>query len=280
MPTLEWLAQDDNGEPAMTAIGMMEFTYLYGASKELQPKVGAYLSKLLRARLAKVGWKPVPKETPDRVRLRSHLVAALALVLKDPATLDQASKLGHAYAGSDGKFHPEVVAPDLAATVLSAAVKADPKIYPSLVDRLAKEDDGELRNRIIGAFGSTEDPAVSDQVLGLWKDPKLRTSEIAWPYFVSMQEPAMRDRTWKALQGDYEALMPKLEAMFRGYMPFIANGFCDEEHAKEVDDFFRSRLDKYPETKRPLDHALEKIHNCVALKQTQQASITAFFSKK
>ncbi|MFT3840651.1 MAG: M1 family metallopeptidase [Myxococcaceae bacterium] len=280
MPTLEWLLQDDNGEPAMQAVGLMDFAYLHGAPSELQPKVGTYVAKLLRARLAKLGWKPAPKETPDRLRLRTRLVGVLALEMKDPQTLDQASKLGHAYVGTDGKFHPEVVSPDLAGAVMAAAVKADPKVYATLIDRMGTLEDGEMRFRILAAIGAAEDPAVSDQVIALWKDPKLRTSELAYPYYIHMQEPRMRDRVWKAFQNDFEGLMPKLEPMFRGNIPIIAAGFCDEEHAKDVEQFFKSHLDKFPEIKRPMDHTLEQIQNCIALKQTQQASITAFFSKK
>jgi alanyl aminopeptidase len=248
-------------------------------SPELKPRVAAYAARLYRGRLQKLGWKPAAKEPASARRLRGALVGLLTLQLPDPATLKQASQLGHAYAGTDGKFHPEAVSPDLAPVVLAAAVRADPKLVPTLVDRLSTLDDAELRQRVLGAVSSTEDPATSQTVLALWKDPRLRQSEIPWPLFGQMERPQTREQAWQALQSDFDAMMPKLEPMFRGYSPQIASVFCDEEHAKQVDAFFRPQLKKYPEMRLSLEHALEDIQECVSLRKAQQASLDAFFKK-
>ncbi len=278
-PVLEWLAQDSDGEVAGQYSGLLSWVYRNGVDAALQPKVAAYAERLYRPRLAKVGWKPAPKEPPSARRLRTELVDLLALEFDDAATLKQASQLGHAYAGADGNFHSDAVSPDLAGVVLASAVRADPKLYGALVDRLGTLKDGELRQRILGAVSSTEDPATSDQVLGLWKDARLRQSELPWALFGQLQQPKVRERAWKSFQADFDALMPRLEPMFRGYSPQVMAGFCDEAHAKEVDAFFRPRLEKFPEMRLSLEHALEEIRECVAVQQAQKASVTAFFQK-
>jgi alanyl aminopeptidase len=279
MPLLEWLAQDTDGEVAQQAISTLRWVHQHGVPPSLQPRVAGYAKRLYRPRLDQIGWKAAANEPASTRRLRSALVSFLALDLRDGATAQQAAKLGRDYAGLDGKFHPDAVSPDLSGDVLAAAVKADAKLLPGLIERLGSLEDGELRQRVLRAAAATEDDRASDQVLALWKDARLRQSELPFAYFFHLQEPKMRERAWKQFQVDFDGLVPKLDPFGRGFIARVATVFCDEDHAKQVDAFFRPRVETYPEIRPQLEHALEDVRNCAALKQTQRESAVAFFEK-
>jgi hypothetical protein len=278
-PTLEWLAQDENGDVAARYVEVLTWAWDDALDAKLKPKLAQYARKLYAARFKKLGWKPAAGEPPSARHLRNALVQFLALTLRDPETLKAAAQLGKAYAGTDGKFHPEAVSADLAGVVLASAVAQEPALQGQLIERLGTLNDGEMRMRVIGAVGASTDAKASEQANALWKDKRLRASELAWPYYVMLESGTTREKAWTSFQADYDALMPKLEPMFRGGIPKAASGFCDAEHARQIEALFGARLEKFPETRRSLEGALEQVRNCASLVASQKASVATFFEK-
>ena len=74
----------------------------------------------------------------------------------------------------------------------------------------------------------------------------------------------------------YDAVVARLPREIRGYLPYVAAGFCDETQRADVEAFFGPRAPKLEGGTRNLAQTLETISLCVALKQAQQPNVSRF----
>jgi alanyl aminopeptidase len=201
---------------------------------------------------------------------------------KEPRVLQEANRLGLAYAGlEDGRFHPEAVDADLAQEVLGVAVEqGGAAIFDGLVVRLATTDDGDLRRRILFALARAADPERSARALRLSLDPRLRKQEVIRSLLFASLDERTRDAAWGFTRDNLDQLLRLLPAPGAGFLPFVARRFCEAQRAEEVRRSLEPRTGQVDGLAQNLRQAVESIRLCAAQAEAQRGSAERFFAAR
>jgi alanyl aminopeptidase len=256
--------------------------WLYGTPQ--QAKVEAYARSLYGARARAFSWdKPKSDADPEGAVLRQRILGFLANIGQDPAVRKEAAKRGRAYlgVGGDGKLHPEAVDPDLTSLSLAVAVEdGDAALFDLVLDRLAATEDDVLRGRLLGALGAARTPALAARARELALDPRLRVGETLSTLWPQLSDHRTRDAAWAWAKDHLDALIAKISPTRAAYLPYLAGSYCDEAHAKDVEDVFGPRREKLNGVPRNLAGATENIRLCAAKQAAQGPHMSAFFGGK
>jgi alanyl aminopeptidase len=249
--------------------------------ESLRPKVEAWGQAIFSPLWPKVGWTAQPTEPTARGMLRHTLLQFLTLSMHDPKLSAEAAKRGRAYAAVGEKgLNEEAVAPELAGTALGVAVRdGDGALFDALLAKLPSLADARLRSRILTALPFTRDPKRFEKALSLSVDPSLRANERPLPLFVGATVPETREATWRFFQEHYDLIIQGIPPPLAGVAPQLFGGFCDEDHAAQLEAFFRPKLGEQKEVALPLAHAVEQIRICAAVKAAQEKSAEALFQR-
>jgi alanyl aminopeptidase len=209
-------------------------------------------------------------------------VLTLLAEARDPAVLEELSRIGRAYAGpAGGTFRAEVVDPDLATLALGVAVEeGDDALFDLLDRRLGTLDDSELRERILVALGSARDPRRSARARELALDARLRRQETIVPLISQSQDERTRDASWAFFKEHFEAIAASMPNNYAAFLPYVVLDFCDGAHADEAVAFFEPRVAKHNGMSKNLRQAVETVRLCSAGAAAQKESARAFFAAR
>ncbi|HET9594917.1 MAG TPA: M1 family aminopeptidase [Anaeromyxobacteraceae bacterium] len=281
LTALQPLVRDGSRRVALAPAGLLEELVRDLVPEEGRPRARRAAAELFRPRLREVGLEPAPGEDAERAALRRGLAEALVLVARDPETTRVLAALGRAYAGGDGRFHPEAVAPELAEVALSAAVmESDTLFAEALAERLATVSAADLRGRVLDALGAARTTPTSLQVLKLVGDPRLRVGERARTLFEQARWPETRDAAWRALEARWTVLAAQLPAGQAARLPSLAGALCERSRLEPVRRFLERRVDEVPGARREADEGLERLELCAALRDAQGASAAAWVERR
>ncbi len=249
-----------------------------------RPQVEAYVRELYAANARRIGWS-APRggeATGDSPRLRRELIAADALVGRDPTLRAAGMKRGLAYlgVGTDGKIHADAVSSDLVGVVLTiAAEDGGAPVLEALTTHLHTVTDGALRGELLRALGAVREPELAKRARVVMMSDDVRGSELLPAFMAQMNGRETRDESWKWLRENFDAFAKKLPAQLRQYIPRFPHAYCDKAHRDEVAAFLEPRVAELPGAPRYLAGTLEEIDLCVALADAQRESTRAFFSR-
>jgi alanyl aminopeptidase len=257
----------------------------FADDKPINAAIERYTGKLFRPAYKKVGWSAAKGEDPDATRLRGRMIYIQATVARDPAARAEAKKRGLAFLGygKDGALHPEAVDPNLLdVSLITVGEDADRALWDSVKAQLAKSQDQEVRGRLLEVLATPRSPDLVSRVRDLTFDPVLRTTEVTGPLWNLVSRPETRDATWKWIKDNYDKIVAVLpDRLGLSQVISMANGFCDETHAKDIESFFTAeRLAKIDGGPRVLASTLEDVRLCAAKRKLQEADARAFFAKK
>ncbi len=272
------IARDPEGEVAAEVIPLLRFV-----RDQVLPTrsaaVDAYAVQLFGPAMKRLGFAARPSDGASARRLRVEVMGLLAQA-GDPLVVKEATRLGRAYAGlGDGRFHPELVDPDLAELVLSVAVEqGDGQIFDALLARLGVTDDAELRGRILSALGHARDPRRSARALALTLDPQLRKQEGLTEIFHQSADRRTRDATWAFVKEHFYDVLLKVPETHAAFLPYAAAGYCDSTHAEDAETFFGPHAPQHNGMSKNLRQVGEMIRLCAVEAAAQRASAEQFFA--
>ena len=123
------------------------------------------------------------------------------------------------------------------------------------------------------------DPALIDRGLAYALSPQLRSQDTAIYLAQYLANPVARPKAWAFIKEHWTDLQPKI---------FIAEGdriivngasaFCDTASRDDVKSFFATH--KLPTAARTLDQTIERINNCIALKDKQTPALTEWLNSR
>jgi alanyl aminopeptidase len=172
------------------------------------------------------------------------------------------------------------VDPDMVGVVLrTAAQEGDRALFEAFRAEAKKEKDERPREELLGAMGSFRDPEIVKVAMPIVLTDEFDNRESIDLLFGPSQWPKTRDMAYDFVKQNFDALVAKLPTDTGAFFPFIAGGYCDNEHRADVEAFFKGRSTKYTGGPRNLDQVLEGISLCVAHKNAQQASVVEFLEK-
>jgi len=241
----------------------------------LRPQWARYIQKLFGAKARKLGFTPKAGEDDDVRLLRPLIVGTVVTDGEDKQLIAEAKRLTLLWL-EDRK----AVAPDVVATVLKAAARnADAALYDKLVAEAKQSKSVKSRTEILTALASVRDPALIAKNRELVMSDALDIREVSGLALSGTGEDATRQATWDWFKQNYDALSAKLPEPARPYMIRIAGGFCDEEHAGDVQAFFADKTKNIRGGPRVLKATIDKIRSCAHLRAAQQPSAVAFLKK-
>jgi alanyl aminopeptidase len=236
-----------------------------------RPLLRAELGKALRAGYEKYGlFSKDPAENGDAKLARSLYVRGLAFAARDPALREELAKLGEAQL--ELGTHPRLaeLPSELRELALAAAVQVRGKpVIDRALERLFASQDGLDRGRLLGAVTSQKDPALTNAVMALSLDERLRENERYMPIFGQSSQVETREQAFAWLVPNFDALRGKLgphagAALFRA-----PRELCSETAAASVQASLGPKATTVTGAPRELGLALESIRLCAALSAAQ-----------
>ena len=281
LTALEPLARDPDPDVSTDGLELLAVVRRYLVPAELKKRVEQHVRELYQPVLAKLGWKPKPGEEPAINDARVRVIGALAESGQDPAVRKQLGKLGRGYVNAKGTaFDPAAVDPSLAALALSVAVEdGDAALFELVEKRLEGEQSAELRGRLLGALWSVKDQPRVARALLYSQDPKLRRNERGGA-MVLLRRDETRAQAWAFVSANFDAMAKKLPEGAQTRMYGAASAFCEKDGLEAAVVFLTPRAAQKPGADRALARAAEGARLCIALKQAQTASATAFYQAR
>jgi alanyl aminopeptidase len=244
-------------------------------SEERRKDYARFLRDTYGPRARKLGFTPRPGEDEETRLLRPRLLELAGRAGKDPKLAAEAKQLTEKWLKDRS-----AVAPELVFTVLSiASSHASVELAPKFQAALKTEKERKVRQQLLGGLGSSTDPLVVRQLLPMVLDPATDAREVMWMMYGPSQNPDTREVVYAFVKENYDALAARVPEEFAGNLAQVGGAFCDAEHRKDVEDFFRERNARTATGPRILSQVLERVDLCMAQKEAQSPSIDAFLTK-
>ncbi len=241
----------------------------------LLPKYRRYISDLYKGRAEHLGWKDVPGEDDDSSLLRPAVVKVVTNQGEDPAFIDQAKTLALAWLDDH-----KAVDPDMRDVVLVAAGRhGDRALFDRMRAQAKKETDENARVTLLVALGSFRDPAIVKTAMAVVLTDEFDNNDSIDILFAARRLPENRDLAYDFVKKNWEPLIAKLPTDFGAFLPFIASHYCDSQHQRDAEAFFKDRAAKYAGGPRNLAQVLESVSLCAANKDASEASVAEFLKR-
>ena len=142
-----------------------------------------------------------------------------------------------------------------------------------------KTTDRQERTALLEAMSRARDPKLAQANLDLaLSDEFDRRESITLVYGVASFH-GHRQLTWDFVKTHYETLIAPLPWRAGASLIHVASHFCDAEHKKDAEEFFKDRASKSPGGPRVVAQVLEDMSLCIAQKPTREKNVSTFLSK-
>jgi alanyl aminopeptidase len=235
----------------------------------------AFVRSVFAPRARAAGLAPREGESDDARLLRRSLVGAAGGVGADPELQKEALALTRRWLDD-----PSAIDPDILPRVLSiAAATGDRPVFDRLRAGALGEKDRQRRERFLSAVGEVRDPALAREAMALTLDERLDARESVYVLFGLSRHRATRQATLDFVESHFDALVARLPRGMMSpaaYLPMLGEGLCSAAERREVESFFAPRLPQIEASPRVLAQSLERIDQCVARREAEQAAVSAF----
>jgi len=227
-----------------------------GASEPVHTDLAAYVQRVLGPHLDRIGLVPPAAEPAEATLLRARLIPILADLGRDEAVRARARNVAEAFLAGDRTADGET----LRVLLPVASRDAGPLHWERLRLALEASESPALRQTLVRALASFEDPALVERTLGLVLDGTLRASD--WGAALGAVRRPVRPAAWRWITRHHDALVERLGPMRAARLPQVASTFCSRERHEAVAAFFR-RATPVPGLERNLALALEDVERCL-----------------
>jgi cytosol alanyl aminopeptidase len=228
-------------------------------------------AEMYRPRLQQLGFSSKQGESDEDRLLRGALIGVLADTLEDKSVRAEMIKSGRVVLGldTDGKLYPNAVSSDVRAVALSMAVEEGGKqVFDAAEKHFRTSSDPVLRTELLGALGSSNDPALAKRARALvFEQNLLRRNEIFALVGSQADEPALRSAVREWLDEHFAELDAKITPASAGIVNVYATGMCDADDVAELESKFTERMKTIEGGPLALKQASERVRLCAAAKE-------------
>jgi ERAP1-like C-terminal domain len=238
-----------------------------------RPRFEEWVQQLLRPALTEFGWKSASGENAEKKTARANVIRTLG------------------FAGADAQVI--ATAKQMVVVALDGKAKLEPELRHTLVDLTAKYGDTDLYDRYVQQARASRNPEeFYTWLYGLtsFEKPELvkRTLEYSLSDDVRNQdfegilsstaEPvANQQESWEFIKANWQRITPKLATYSPGTIIKAASEFCQPALRADVQNFFTQNA--IPGADRSLRQTLERIDNCINLKQQQETNLASWLQQ-
>jgi hypothetical protein len=133
--------------------------------------------------------------------------------------------------------------------------------------------------RYLYALAHFQDPALIDRALEYSLTSKLRSQDASGFLSRFLRQGTARARTWAFLKAHWPDLEGKV-TIFGGDsgMASALGAFCDASSRDDITAFFSAH--PLPSAARTIDQTVERINNCIALRDRQGPALAAWLANR
>jgi aminopeptidase N len=249
------------------------FVREYLTSGDTRQKYERFVQSLFGPLYREVGLNASPGDDDDKRALRATVIQTLDQGGNDSGLASEArSALEKSLSGGTPM---EASAAKAVAGV--AARHGDQGLWTQLLNASQLANSPTERYRYLDALGAFEDPALIDRGLNFALTPELRSQDTATFLGSFLSNPVARSRAWAFIKQHWNELGPKT-TIAGGDTRLVESlgAFCDARSRDDIKDFFTTH--KLPVASRALDQTLERINNCIAMKEKESANVAAWLA--
>jgi len=267
--------QSERGSAVVSQfVDQLEFIGRYLVSGDDRQSFSAFVTKLLSPAAKQVGWQPKPGESEDQDILRSRLLRGLGYVAHDPEAISAARKIT-----DEALTNPDAVDRELAGEALPiAAENGDAVLYDRVMKRLKGAKTPEEYYVYQQTLAEFSDPVLLQKTLDYSLTDEVRSQDKLYLIASVMQNPAGEKLGWDFVKAHWAQIQDVGGGFGGGAMVQSTRSFCDAGLRDEVQSFFGEH--QVPMAERGLKQSLERINDCVDLKQQQESQLASWLGQQ
>ena len=249
------------------------FIHEYLATGATRARFEAFTRSLLRPSYDDIA--STSGDTDDRRALRAALIGALGTTGGDPDVASTSRVALDRALGGGRPLDPSVAG----AIVRVAAEHGDAKLYDALMAASDRVTSPEEHYRYVYAVADFRDPALIDRALQHSLSPQLRSQDTAIYLGRFFGNESARSRAWSFLKQHWAELEPKVVISF-GDVNLVNSlaSFCDAGTRDDIKTFFAEH--RLPTAARTLDQTIERIDNCIELRDKQTTMLAEWLATR
>ena len=272
------LASGFGSEPSAGVLGTLTtglfFSGRYLTTDADRAAFQSFTRSLFEPAFTRLGVTSGPGDDPDRREARPVIISVLG-DLADDADVVAASRKALDGALSGGT-PLDATAADAIVTV--AASHGDAALWEALSAASARAKTPDEQYRYLYALGDFRDPALVQRGLANTLSPSVRSQNAGRYLEQFFTNPAASHAAWAFFKEHFKDLQPKLSVAFSDVGVVQAMGsFCDASTRDDIKAFFSTH--KLGNAARNVDQTIEKINDCISLKERQSPILEEFLKK-
>jgi aminopeptidase N len=272
------LASGFSGETASGVLGLvagrLRFIHNYLTSGVTRPSFEAFARGMLQPILDRVGFASAAADPGDRRELRAVAIEALGTIGNDPTIIAESRAALDRTLANSAPLDPTVAS----AIVNVAAHHGDARLFEALRTAADAATAPDVHYRYLHALGEFTDPALVDRGLQLALSPEMRSQDTAIYLARFLANTSIQARAWTFIKAHWAALEPKV-TIFGGdtNLTSALGAFCDAATRDDIKAFFAAH--PLPAAARTLDQTIERINNCIDVREKQAPVLTDWLSR-
>jgi aminopeptidase N len=235
----------------------------------------AFVRSLFEPAYREIGFDRASGDSEERRSLRNAVLGALGGTADDPEVVDKATRAVREALGEGAALDPI-----LAGTLVNvAATHGDASLFDLLTRAAAKATSPDEHYRYLFALSSFENPTLFARALEHARSADLKSQDTALYLGAFLGNDAARDRAWTFIKAHWSELLPKINVAGSDInLVSSLSAFCSTDARDDIRAFFASH--PLPTASRALQQTFERIDNCVATRQKQQAAFDRWVSSR
>jgi len=228
-----------------------------------RPMFHTFVTRIFASQGGDLGWFPREGETDERKLQRAAVLRALALVARDPHTLEMVDDLFRAALGT----HAHPVDPNLLDVVMTAAARgADQARFDLLRSRAQSEVDPAARRRYLLALAMVERKDLVQQAVELALTDAVQMQDFASYLGVLLGNREAREAAFKLIRERWEDVRKKADSpMLLRRLVEALGSLPERRHLTAVEQFLSAN--PIEGAKQAIAQTLERMRMDVALRE-------------
>ena len=236
----------------------------------LVPKLEAWARSLLKETAHSVGWDEAPNESSERTLLRTTILGS-AVRFGDPEVLDQVRRRFEAV-----RKDLNAATPNLRSTIFYGTARhGDAAAFDALVALYEKADLPEVKVQLLRSLGAFRKEELTRRAIEYALSDKVRRQD-AVAAFGSIPVD-MKPAAWRIFKEKWPILDERYgkSGLIGHFVSAGASGIPTEEHAEDVERFFRDHPAPYASEK--IKQTLEGIRARAKFRARNKSGLAQFF---
>ena len=246
----------------------LAFIHEYLTTDASRPQFERFVRTLFGPLFQQIGFESAAADSDEARALRATLIETLGTTGGDPDVSARArAALDRSLSGG------APLDPTLAGAIIAVAAEhGDRALQDALLNASDRAQAPAEHYRYLYALAHFRDPALIDRALEYSLTSKLRSQDTAGFLARFLREEGARARTWAFIKQHWPDLANRVAIVGGDTTVVTALGaFCDTTSRDDIKAFFAAH--PLQSAARTLDQTVERIDNCVALRERQAPAL-------